>query len=153
MSDPKKAYIVTSGDYSDYHIVAVFTDHEKAEHFLGVYNSSTHWASSQAEIEEYTIGDDAVDVSTKEVLVELSMFPTDDAVITYHLGENVFCRLDKDELIERDYPARHKLAGQKYPVFRFMLDVGEDEWGVDDEKIRKIAYDRFAQFKAAQAGI
>jgi hypothetical protein len=34
-----------------------------------------------------------------------------------------------------------------------MLEVGEDEWGVDDEKIRKIAYDRFAQFKAAQAGI
>ena len=152
MSDPKKAYIVTSGDYSDYHIVAVFTDHEKAEHFLGVYNS-THWASSQAEIEEYTIGDDAVDVSTREVLVELSMMPTGDAVITHHLGEDVFCRLDKDELIERDYPARHRLAGQKYPVFRFMLEVGEDERGVDDKKIRKIAYDRFAQFKAAQAGI
>ena len=153
MSDTKKAYIVTSGSYSDYHIVAVFTDHEKAEHFLGVYNSTQHWAFSQAEIEEYTIGDDAVDVSTKEVLVELNMFPTGDAVITHHLGEDVFCRLDRDELIERDYPARHRLAGQKYPVFRFMLEVGDYKWGIDDKKIRKIAYDRFAQFKAAQAGI
>ena len=34
------AYVVTSGQYSDYHIVAVFLDEEAATQFVNEYNAT-----------------------------------------------------------------------------------------------------------------
>ena len=34
----KEIYVVTEGSYSDYHICGVFTNKEKAENFVNIYN-------------------------------------------------------------------------------------------------------------------
>ncbi len=44
-------YIVTSGDYSDYHIITVFTDEALAEQFVSEYNADR--SHRDASIEEY----------------------------------------------------------------------------------------------------
>lgn len=48
-----KAYIVTSGDYSDYHIVKVFCNKEKAELYIKCQKYGDNY--SDFEIEEYDI--------------------------------------------------------------------------------------------------
>ena len=52
-----KVYIVTRGEYSDYHIVGVFSTQEKAEQFVEdtykVYGYRDSW--DQLEIEEYPL--------------------------------------------------------------------------------------------------
>ena len=50
-----KVYVVTCGEYSDYHIVAVFTDREKAEEFIKVRNDKiSRWGDDAYNIEIYT---------------------------------------------------------------------------------------------------
>lgn len=48
----KKFYAVTAGDYSDYHIVAITDDKEKAEHIKYLYNCD-NGCYEEANIEEY----------------------------------------------------------------------------------------------------
>jgi hypothetical protein len=49
MTNGDKVYIVTEGEYSDYHIIAVFATREEAEKLVKFLNTD-------AEIEEYTLG-------------------------------------------------------------------------------------------------
>lgn len=49
----KEIYVVTEGSYSDYHICGVFTDKEKAENFVNIYN---RFSGEYAEIETYEDG-------------------------------------------------------------------------------------------------
>ena len=46
--ETKKVYVVTSGEYSDYHIVGIFDSREKAEEYI---NHSTY--SDLNDVEEY----------------------------------------------------------------------------------------------------
>lgn len=53
MSDQKKIYVVTTGEYSDYHICGVTTDYDRAK-----YIQKCYWTSCYTpEIEEYIDGD------------------------------------------------------------------------------------------------
>ena len=55
MSD-KIIYLVTSGDYSDYHVCAVFDSKDIAEQYLEQYNNlSANSYLSKAKIEEYPL--------------------------------------------------------------------------------------------------
>ena len=49
----KKVYIVTEGVYSDYHIVAVFSDKKLAENFVAKYKGSKRY--DEVRIEEYNL--------------------------------------------------------------------------------------------------
>lgn len=49
----EKIYVVTQGDYSDYHIIACFTDKEKAELCAKIYSDYY----DEAGVEEYDIKD------------------------------------------------------------------------------------------------
>lgn len=51
-----KIYIVTSGEYSDYGILAAFLDKSKAEAFAQKYNRGVDYDPDRAEIEEYEEG-------------------------------------------------------------------------------------------------
>lgn len=149
MLDNRTSYIITSGNYSDYHIVAVFMDKQKAEHFLWCYNR-THSRYSQADIETWEISDDAIDVNRKEILVEYR--PDFSHAISYDVGEDGVKRVDRDSIVWREYPRNHRCSGQ-YEVFQFMLDIGGDEYSIDSDKLDKIARDRYAAFKAMDAGL
>lgn len=148
MSDT--AYIVTQGAYSDYHIVAVFLDEDKAEHFLSIYNM-THSSIYKAEIEEYKICDGLINTAHREILVEYT--PYCHHAITYTIGEDDTEPINGDRIILREFPYYHKEHGQTFEVFQFMLDIGGDEYSIDDEKLDRIAEDRYMAFKAKEAGI
>ena len=52
-----KIYVITAGEYSDYHIVAVTTDKEKAENFVKLHNDSKRFYYDDAYVEEYDTDD------------------------------------------------------------------------------------------------
>lgn len=47
-----KVYIVTAGSYSDYHILGVFLDKDKAEQYVKIHNHKPYWSSGLS-IETY----------------------------------------------------------------------------------------------------
>ena len=57
-----KVYIVTDGCYSDYHIVAVFLEKEKAELYVKTHDfGQTSIFGSDMHIEEYDTQDDTIE--------------------------------------------------------------------------------------------
>ena len=48
-----KIYVVTQGEYSDYHIEGVTLDRQKAERWVELYNDSVGKYHDDAQIEEY----------------------------------------------------------------------------------------------------
>ena len=52
-----KVYAVTSGDYSDYHIVAITDDKEKAEALADLINKQDKYGYDDACVEEYDTKD------------------------------------------------------------------------------------------------
>lgn len=52
-----KIYVITAGEYSDYHIVAVTTDKEKADNFVKIHNESKRFYYDDAYVEEYDTDD------------------------------------------------------------------------------------------------
>lgn len=50
-----KIYIVTTGEYSDYHIVKVFNDKQKAEKYIQLYNQKNDYEYDKLDLEEYDI--------------------------------------------------------------------------------------------------
>lgn len=59
-----KVYVVTEGEYSDYSIVKVFLDKEKAEKFAELYSKGDIF--STVSVEEYEIYDNNFDCSLTE---------------------------------------------------------------------------------------
>lgn len=57
-----KVYVVTSGEYSDYSICAVFLDKKKAQYWTAAQNTEEN-SSDPYEIEEYDLSDDSVEIS------------------------------------------------------------------------------------------
>ncbi len=51
----KKVYIVTTGEYSDYHIVAAFSKKEKAEQFLEFIEANKKYVYDRYRIEELVL--------------------------------------------------------------------------------------------------
>ena len=60
-----KVYIVTEGEYSDYHIEEVFSTREKAESYIALHNTSSY---GYYQIEEYEI--DNVEIAKNEDIVQ-----------------------------------------------------------------------------------
>jgi len=61
MSEEAKVYVVTSGDYSDYHVLGVFTDQAKAEALVAWRNGpdKDHDPCEETRIEEYALNEPA----------------------------------------------------------------------------------------------
>ena len=118
----KKVYVITAGEYSDYHICAVTDDKESAENFRMLNESE--WCP--ARIEEYVID-------------QMKEPPKSYWHITYNLrGECRCCSL------------YHYAEGKNEPdervdlnCFTFYTDVIGD----DKSKALKIAQDRIAKYK------
>ena len=125
-------YVITSGDYSDYAIEALFTDKAKAEAFVYIYNKSHEWDS--ACIEEYEA--DAIAVPDGYWFM-----------VTKHSGrvyarafDGKYSNLTEDVVQDEDFIEPGKYV--KTWVFSDSL-----------EKAKKIAIDRFTQYEAKKNGI
>ena len=68
-----KVYIVTNGEYSDYHIDRVFSNRTKAAYYCAVQNArhETHMACDNYRIEEFELSDKAVEISERKEVVYL----------------------------------------------------------------------------------
>ena len=67
MKEPKKVYLITAGEYSDYVVLAVCSTREKAEHFCEVLNRNGGVYGDKAEIEEYPV--DSISIEDLDIPV------------------------------------------------------------------------------------
>ena len=131
-----KIYVVTSGEYSDYHIVTVFSTQEKAESFAKARNDKIkHWYDDYYEVEVYDLDD------TDNISVESGINYCPDVNIygfVYTLDYKFeYCYLAKDRY--RPFYCTAVIERDK----RLKFDVCADS----EEKARKIAQDRIAEYK------
>ena len=60
-----KIYIVTAGEYSDYHICKVFLDKEKADKYVALETECDEFLSYNMYVSEWETSDDKVDMNAK----------------------------------------------------------------------------------------
>lgn len=126
MSEPKKVYVITQGDYSDYHICAVTLDKELAEKLCKVYSNLKYYPYfDPAQIEEYDL--------------QQSM---DDVRIMYRV--EIDC--GDIEVTEDRYENKEDVFGDKNYFTAYVL-------ARDQEHAVKIAQDRRAEYLAKKEGI
>ena len=82
-----KVYVVTDGEYDYYHIVAIFSNKDKAEDFLSKYNFSE---CHDAEIEVYELDKYDFDIVKPVIRVRIDL-ERNEISETKKLVGNVFC--------------------------------------------------------------
>lgn len=114
-----KVYVITKGEYSDYHICAVAIDKEKAEEIRKKYSDS--WET--AEIEEYDTAETEMilyknlyrcfyDKRTKSITVSESSF---DFPPSFEINENTFQL--STEVCADDKAHAFKIASDKFAKY------------------------------------
>lgn len=121
-----KVYIVTSGDYSDYHIERVFSTREKAQEYLDHRGNA-----ERAKIEEYNLDEETPrGVFGYSVLFYLG---TDEAVTS-------LVQLSNDSYTRKDSVGYNESFSSK--TMRFILEAKDSVHAV------KIASERLMQIRA-----
>lgn len=114
-----KVYIVADGDYSDYHIEAVFTEKKNAERFAALHNYSyvSEW-------------------ETDEVKIEGNL----DVYVVHKFIEN-----NGHIHLANHYYSNAKFQGVRSDYWNDYIFVSLDKF--DEYKAEKIAQDMYAQWK------
>lgn len=131
LDEPKTAYVVTSGEYSDYHIDGVFSDKEKADSFAD--------KDSDRDVEKYDIDDEQMlrqeNWYEVEIYIGQSLEPKDVSVrdLSYVSGNKLFdaVMFSKTE--------------EDYRYFSFYLAA------VNRSKAKAIALERFHALLAVES--
>jgi hypothetical protein len=129
-----KVYVVTHGDYSDYHICAIFSTEKKAQEYADSFVDKEGNASyNQASIQKWEVDEDcAVPVGMRIFRIKLDVFTGDvcDSELIY-----------PDDSEELDYPDKvvSDWCGSEYTITVLARDR--------DHAI-KIANEKLAQYKA-----
>ena len=124
----KKIYIVTSGDYSEYNINAVFTTKEKANEYIQQHGT-------EYRVEEYNL-DEEVDKEVKLWRIDIS------------LKDNSLIEVSALAYRDKDYQDKRRDTCSVYETFRngncmkFFVDADSMD------KAIKIVSERFAAIKA-----
>lgn len=130
-----KVYVVTIGDYSDYHIVGVFADKDLAQKYVDRYKGGSSY--NQPQIEEYELD---VAINRKYLYK------------TYIYQNYQDEPINLTEYIERDsYNESIKFESGK--VKGMLGKYAALGYADTPEKSQKIAQDIWAQIKAEEAGI
>jgi len=129
-----KVYVVTAGDYSDYHVVTVFTSEKKADAFVSLYNRSTEYES--ATVDEYDA--DSVKVNGFTFFVSKNLDTSE--LHAYTISEEY-----DDAVVFEDSFRRGDFIGPAHLITHVFTD--------SLEKAKKIALDRFTAYEAREAGI
>lgn len=133
-----KVYIITQGEYSDYHICGVFTDNKKAQKVVDHLNSlgaDAEWYST-ARIEEF---DTDIWESSDDTVWE---YYIDDKGKDY-VYQNIFAQVRGKE----DFYQIRKRNG-KHAVWYTTYVMASDE-----EHARKIGRDLFYSYQAQKNGV
>lgn len=139
MSEGQKIYVITAGEYSDYHICAVTTDPDRAEKLRKHYYSEGY---EGAEIEEFIDGDpEAGDCKNLRPVWNVWM----EAQRVWHAAVEKYTngqRRNEFELVNPKY-----ICCNTSTVFRAKIDVETKEQAL------KIAQDKFAKMMAEDLGL
>ena len=129
-----KVYLVTAGDYSDYHVEAVFSEKRGAELFAATKNDSDDYYEYR--IEEYELDPAKFDGSVKTQYL-----------YTIDVRGNLLgpCVFTEDGLAKK---ITHDREWGYCDLDDFIILPERD-----DEKAKKIAQDRIARKKANEQGI
>ena len=125
----EKIYIVTSGEYSDYQINAVFSTGEKAEEYVDAYGSDYR-------IEEYPVDDTPVE--NKESIWLVS--------IDWKTGEALSANPENYDSYYTDKV--DTVQYQDTGFYKYLNFVLESD---SMERVKKVASERFMQVKALHA--
>lgn len=124
-------YIITKGNYSDYHICTVSTDKKKAETLRKAFSDS--WG--EAQIETYDTDEFLTEIENGFKLYDCAMKKDGDMSIAT-------CESSIEYIDSADFKV--KKYEKAYRVY---------VWAKDKEHARKIAADKIAEFKAKKEGI
>lgn len=129
LDEPKTAYVVTSGEYSDYRVDGVFSDKEKAESFVTKAEDRT--------IETYNIDDE-------DQLREECWYKIDVHMCTSSKVKNIFV----NDL---------RKSGEYFDAVRFILREDADDYfsfflkALNRDKAKAIALERFHALLAVES--
>lgn len=128
-------YVLTKGEYSDYHIVALYSTRELAE--------EAQKFCPESNIEEYKL--DSVEIPDHPP----GYFGWS---VTIDAEENIIRYSYQEDVISRPFePQEHYCDNSKWSNIPSLFVV--NCWARDKEHAEKIALDKYYQFKAQQAGI
>ena len=130
----KTYYAITSGCYSNYHVIAITDDRKKAEHFRKVYNETNRESADIEEFEEMVVRN-----RIRFVVVVHTNGRADyvriDEYNEYKEHENSVCELPYDK------------RNPNQTFYEVFLSAR------DKEHALKTAYDMIAVYKAQKEGI
>ena len=128
-----KVYIITKGEYSEYHICAVSTNKEKAELLQKAFSGNDSW--NQVHIETYE---------------------TDKFITEIERGLKVYwCVKNSDsDMISVERECLHLLEDNDFNVQTNIYGgYWVYVWAKDEDHARKIAADKIAEYMAHKEGI
>jgi hypothetical protein len=131
----KEIYIVTDGDYSDYHIIGVWESRKKAQSWVKEYKRNNEWNWGDPRIEEWPLEDDPefAEFRRATALWCVEMTEAGDVKSCYELPHS------DSSPAELRAPAR---SGWANAGFFFFEGVATDK-----EHAIKIAAERWAEWK------
>lgn len=130
-----KVYIVTQGEYSDYHIVTVFMDRHDAEVFCAMHNRGKYVDWDSYEILEQEVGKVEYEPDRK-----IGYGFTMTAHGKLYLSYNFMPKVGKGNVVPNVVKVEKEIFGSYY------YDVGV--MATSREQAEKIAYDLIAKYKA-----
>ena len=145
MEDPKKVYLITAGEYSDYSVVAVCSTREKAERFCEIVNRNGGVYGDKAEIEEYPV--DSIPIEDLDIPVWCVHFKGKPYYIDVVRKCSRGSALDVNKLNPyriHDFSNRNTMGGCSYAV-EVMAET-------EEEAIKK-ASDYLAKYRAEKEGL
>lgn len=143
-----KVYIATSGEYSDYHISAVFTDREKANRYANLLNASSRWSGDMVCVEDYDTDDVTLGNANDPILVYGRVDIEDEEIHVISVEEFEGSK-DKDKFINGNsfYVDITTHVGVPEIICEVIPRVNEEE-DVFKARMQKIIVDTWYQYKA-----
>ena len=131
-------YVITKGDYSDYHICAVSTDKKKAEVLRKAFDDKDGWR--EARIETYETNQFLTEIESGMKLFECAMKDDVEMSVSTYMS-------DLDYIDDLCFRVREYSKGYMAPGY------GVYVWAKDSDHARKIAADKIAEYKARKARV
>jgi len=134
----KVCYAISTGEYSDYHVVAVFSSKEKADAVLYLF--------SEASIEEFSLDPEMPEESAGRLSFVCYSHLTDPKTRQLVPGIHAYQRNSENLFSQNQQVHRHGSHPELYNLHTYV-------WAEDKDHAIKIAAERFAHYQAIQAGI
>lgn len=144
-----KIYIVTTGEYSDYRIVKVFLDKEKAEKYAEVYQKTDKCADNTS-VEEHVMYDDCFEITlTKPNTYYAQYIDLEDGELGWN-GEKEalstapsFYEILYGGLGLMAYSLKSKEHAKKIAIEQYQIHTQRIFEGIDPEQADKEFLDKF----------